>query len=412
MNLVKNSLSNLKNHKLRVFTTLIWIVIGITSVILVTSIGNGLRKEVADSVSKINPNKTSIQFEPHDYNMQDMSIFMNPFSNVDFEDLSFVEGVEKITSSNQDFLYTNTDSEAIYDKKNTYLSLSNDYKDLEINPVFGNNFTLDDEDRNVILISLQNATDLFGDPKNAIGKGITINNLNFEVIGVIDENSIKTKDNSDNNTSTFGYSDNYHLTSFIPMDAFKKLINQNSYQDEIYSLDLIVSDGFNISDVSQEIINRLYELHPQIDGSYTSFNDSENIDSLENMVSSINIFIALITFISMFVGGIGVMNIMYISVIERQREIGIRRAVGAKPKDILFQILSESIFITLLGGIIGIFIGFIGVNIISNYLPFNAIININSILYSVISIILTGIISGIIPAIKASKLNPINAIYK
>jgi len=126
------------------------------------------------------------------------------------------------------------------------------------------------------------------------------------------------------------------------------------------------------------------------------------------MVSTINKFVTLITAISMFVGGVGVMNIMYVSVMERQREIGIRRAIGAKPLDILIQFLVEAIFITILGGIIGIVIGFIVVN----YLPFKAIPNINSLLFASVTTVVTGTIFGIVPAIKASKLDPIKAIYK
>ena len=129
------------------------------------------------------------------------------------------------------------------------------------------------------------------------------------------------------------------------------------------------------------------------------------------MVSTINIFITLITAISMFVGGVGVMNIMYVSVMERQREIGIRSAIGAN-QDILIQFLAEAIFITILGGIIGIVIGFIVVNYASNYLPFKAIPNINSLLFASVTTVVTGTIFGIVPAIKASKLDPIKAIYK
>ena len=208
------------------------------------------------------------------------------------------------------------------------------------------------------------------------------------------------------------YGDMNYITSYMPSNAFNNLMNQFSYPQEIYSLDLVVSKGYDINEVSENVINKLYELHQDINGSYNIDDPTESTKELQSMISSINKFVTLITAISMFVGGVGVMNIMYVSVMERQREIGIRRAIGAKPLDILIQFLIEAIFITVLGGIIGIIIGFIVVNYASSYLPFEAIPNINSLLFASITTVITGTVFGIGPAIKASKLDPIKAIYK
>ena len=374
MSIIKSSLINLKGHKLRVFVTLLWIIMGITSSILVSSIGNGLKKEVTDSVSRVNPNKTRIYFESSDSNMANMETFLNPFKLEDIDELSFIEGVERIV------------------------------------PVFGRSFSYDDDNRKVIIITMQNAIDLFNAPEEALGKGITINNHIYEVIGVIDENSIRN--NAESNVDNMYYGDMNYIYSYMPSKAFNDLMNQFSYPQDIYSLDLVVSKGYDMYEVSNNVINKLYELHPDINGSYNIDDPTEATKELESMVSTINKFVTLITAISMFVGGVGVMNIMYVSVMERQREIGIRRAIGAKPLDILIQFLVEAIFITILGGIIGIVIGFIVVNYASNYLPFKAIPNINSLLFASVTTVVTGTIFGIVPAIKASKLDPIKAIYK
>lgn len=219
---------------------------------------------------------------------------------------------------------------------------------------------------------MQNAIDLFNAPEEALGKGITINNHIYEVIGVIDENSIRN--NAESNVDNMYYGDMNYIYSYMPSKTFNDLMNQFSYPQDIYSLDLVVSKGYDMYEVSNNVINKLYELHPDINGSYNIDDPTEATKELESMVSTINKFVTLITAISMFVGGVGVMNIMYVSVMERQREIGIRRAIGAKPLDILIQFLVEAIFITILGGIIGIVIGFIVVNYASNYLPFKAIL--------------------------------------
>lgn len=417
MGVIKSTLSNLKGHKLRVFVTMLWIIIGITSVILVSSVGNGLKQEVKYSVDKVNPNKTRINFEPTDSSMIDMSIFLKPFSKNDLETLSFIEGVERIEPSKDDFNYGSTYyDEAKFNKKSTYLEVSELKKDTYLNPIYGRSFSLEDENRNVVIITMQNALDLFNNPKDAIGKGITLptTNTTFEVIGIIDESSIINKNSDKNSTSinNLYYGDMMYITSYMPKKALDNLINQYSSPQEIYSLDLVVSKGYDVFDVSNNIINKLYELHPDINGSYSTPDPSQETQELENMISTINKFVTLITFISMFVGGVGVMNIMYVSVMERQREIGIRRAIGAKPRTIMLQFLLESIFITVCGGILGIIVGFIVVNYASNYLPFKAIPNINSLLFASITTVITGIVFGIIPAYKASKLDPIKAIYK
>ena len=408
MSVIKSSLINLKGHKLRVFITLIWIIIGITSSILVSSIGNGLKKEVIDSVSRVNPNKTRIYFESNDSNMINMESFLNPFKLEDIDELSFIDGVERISSSQDDFsIGSMYYGDAYFNKKTTYVDIKEFKTEDKLVPVYGRNFSYDDTNRKVIIITLQNAIDLFGKAENAIGKGITINNRIYEVIGIVDESSIKNDEESN-----MYYGDMNYITSYMPSNAFNNLMNQFSYPQEIYSLDLVVSKGYDINEVSENVINKLYELHQDINGSYNIDDPTESTKELQSMISSINKFVTLITAISMFVGGVGVMNIMYVSVMERQREIGIRRAIGAKPLDILIQFLIEAIFITVLGGIIGIIIGFIVVNYASSYLPFEAIPNINSLLFASITTVVTGTVFGIVPAIKASKLDPIKAIYK
>lgn len=421
MDIIKNALVNVKGHKLRVFVALVWIIIGITSVILISSIGNGLKDEVRKTITNVGPNKTNIYFESSDTSMNEFSIFLSPFTHSDIEELSFIEGVQKIGPSDSGIDDSSIYAfDAYFDKKMTYLDISPFKENSSPLTLYGRSFSLDDEERNVIMITTQNAIDLFGNPEDSVGRGITIGRYIFEVIGVLDDNSLMNEDESMDYNST--YADNESLeyydmpTSYLPKKAFEKLVKQYDYSTEIYSLDLVASKNYDVFEVANRVIERLYDLHPNIEGSYNtedlSYQAESQLYELESMTSGINKVVLIITVISLFVGGIGVMNVMYVSVIERQREIGIRRAIGAKPKTILFQFLIESTFITILGGILGIIIGLISTNYIANYLPFKAVPSINSILFASIITLLTGVIFGIVPAFKASRLDPIKAIYK
>lgn len=410
LTLIKNSLANLKGHKLRVAVALLWIIIGITSVIVVSSIGNGLEAEVKKSIDKVSANKTRIDFETNDYGAFDVSVFLKPFTQQDIETLSFLEGVDRIGPSKDGFDMGSTFSTDItFDKKNSSIEVSPVKKDSTVKAMMGRDFTLDDDNRNVVMLTMQNATDLFENPEDAIGNGVTISGGIYQVIGIVDDSSV-LEEEQQNGMFGGGYSG--WVTAYMPQKSFDNLMNQFSYPTEIYSLDLVVSKGYDVSEVAYRVIDKLHELHPDIEGSYTTPDPSQQDSELQYMTDNINKFVTIITFVAMFVGGIGVMNIMYVSVMERQREIGIRRAIGAKPIAILFQFLVEATFITVCGGILGMFVGAFATDYVSNYIGFKAIPSLNSFMYAILATISTGIIFGIIPAYKASKLDPIKAIYK
>lgn len=409
VNLIKNSLANLKGHKLRLFVAILWIIIGITSVVVVSSIGNGLEAEVKKSVSQISENKTYIYFETQDYGTFDVNAFLKPFAQKDIESLSFVEGVEKIGPSQDGYeMQANFYGEANFDKKITSIELAPNKDNLIIDTIYGRNFTLDDSNRRVIMITMQNATELFDNPKDAIGKGITLNGTTFEVIGVVDEGTV-TKIEDESTNPMYDY---FYVTAYAPQKAITNLNMQYNYPSDIYQLDLIATKGYDIYEVAYRVIDKLNKLHPDINGTYITPNPSDQANELEMMTSQINKFVNIIVVVAMIVGGIGVMNIMYVSVMERQREIGIRRAIGAKPITILFQFLVEATFITVCGGMLGIIVGYFTVGYVENFIGFAPIPTLTSYFYAVLTTILTGIVFGMIPAIKAAKLDPIKAIYK
>jgi putative ABC transport system permease protein len=428
INLIKNTLINLKGHTLRVIVALIWIIIGITSVVIVTSVGNGFQKQIEASLDFVNERKTYVYFQQSSDISEESSSFLQPFSNSDIETLSFIDGVEKITSDDGNYgtelyfqaNYLNKATDIIVRTQEVSHSNSSENEDntsesenntsnkepKKVTILEGRNISVSDEKTQVIVITKTNAIDLFGSEKNAIGKGINISGLNFEVIGVLDD-SIEEINND------ILFSEVNYDSALVPKYGFNSLkrLSFDPYTS-IYQLNITAKTGYDIFDVANRVIDKLNELHQGINGTYMMPDPKEKLQVLEDITNNVNKFVSIVTIISMCVGGIGVMNIMYVSVMERRKEIGIRRALGAKPRAILFQFIFEALLITITGGILGIISGFFSINYVAKRVGFQPIISLNTFAFAVITIVLTGVIFGLIPAYKAAKVDPIQAIYK
>jgi putative ABC transport system permease protein len=391
VNLIKTSIYSLKSHKLRVFLTMIGIIIGISSVIVILSIGNGLKVQVSKSAEDTSANKINISFQPE--NPQADLRLLEPFNKTDTFSLQKIDGVEKIESSKDMFSgFSFTSAQASYfDKKASILLES--YENKTLNLEYGREFGSNENFNNLIVLNNDTAKQLFDDPKTAIGHGITFNGLIYEVIGVLKKNS------------DFSMEGNF---SYISEQSKKQLISN----DAILSLDVYVKPNADKTSVFKNLKENLELSHPNIKGEYKLQDPQALTKAFESIIGGLTAFVALVTGISLFVGGIGVMNIMYVSVSERKREIGIRRAIGAKPKSILLQFLFEAILVTGIGGIIGILLGYLCGKLLGVFLPFKPILSSSSLFSATVTSVLVGIVFGIIPAYNASKLEPIKAIYK
>ena len=210
--------------------------------------------------------------------------------------------------------------------------------------------------------------------------------------------------------------DNQYYNELENCYAPKAALNQimGSYRDTstvgLTSINVTILPGYDVLQTAYKIADELREKNGDDNGNYFAFNDNSALNELQQLQNTISQVTSMLTVASLFLGGIGIMNIMYMSVAERKREIGIRRAIGAKPKNILSQFLIESIVITSLGGIVGIISGIIVSFVISDILPFKIVPTIESYIYAVGTSMLIGVVFGIIPAIKASRLDPIKAI--
>lgn len=413
--LLKNSLANLKGHKLRLAIAFIWIIIGITSVVFVSSMGNAMSSVFKQSFKNIAPRAAIIYFEPSDESYKTNQVLFDPFTNSDVQILSTLNGVEKITTSdkpiqNYPSMYPNTEvsSDIIYFNKTGFGNFASPANS-KYKLTKGRAITPADDGKRVIVIESNVVKDLFED-EDPLGKGVTIKGLTYEIVGVCDSESVYDPiDKKFKKRSGFDTSLPY---SIVPETAYNIISGKQIKNSSINNITVTVAEGFEIEEVTNTITSELLSLHPNILGEYKIQDRSTIQKSTEEMTKGIDKTVRILTIVSMIVGGVGIMNIMYVSVMERNKEIGIRRALGAKPRSILFQFLIESVFITTCGGILGILVGYAVTVYAKNLLPFRPIPSFNTFLYSFVAIVLTGIIFGLVPAYKASKVDPVKIIYK
>ena len=237
------------------------------------------------------------------------------------------------------------------------------------------------------------------EPKDIIGKAIDVDGQKFQVIGV------KKKINMDEMIM-----DGSIYSNTIPKKAFNDLAKSKP----INAIKLKTKTEADRMMVIEEANSLLKSYHPELVGNFEEDRTNETFrKQMEDMMQAIITGLLFITAISLLVGGIGVMNIMYVSVSERKREIGIRRAIGAKPSNILIQFLLEAAFITLIGGIIGVLLGSGIANLISALIPdVKAIVSPQMALMSAGISAAIGLFFGVIPAVNAAKMDPIKAIYQ
>ncbi|EQK44079.1 ftsX-like permease family protein [[Clostridium] bifermentans ATCC 638] len=406
MVIIKNALDNIKSNKLRVAVAMVWIVLGITSVVVVSSVGEGIEKQ--SKIAAMNPKfrTSTINFNPNYESNLDAS-FLEAFSNGDVDMIKSMPGIERATPKYGENIGGVITGGMMYTSIGEYAAEFKPVgKKTKLNVDFGRRFSLDDLDRKTVIIEENLAYQLFDlSPKNVIGEFVEIEDEYFEVVGII-----KSKETSSNDNPEEYYR---QPVCYVPEKALEELGNKNSFGSSITSIEILVANGYDIDETNFNVVEKLQEVKKdelgEI-GEYGLTGGNEESYEIRFFQDQINRFTNILSNVSLIIGGIGIMNIMYMSVSERQREIGIRRAIGAQPKDILIQFLIETIAITVLGGIVGIIIGTIAAGEVGAYFGMEAQASIKIYVKAIGVSILVGIVFGAIPATKASKLDPIKAI--
>ena len=397
----KSSLSTLKMNGRRTFLTMIGIIIGIAAVITILSLGNGFRKKTLDELAQDSKGRPSQMFHFNVSNMDADWSKLDPFDTNTLDGIRQIPGVDEVVTSSDDEDSVNYATLDFANKESkTYGTKYLDVTNQQI--LYGRNlydFDSKAAKRNVIIDDIV-ASDIFENPEKAIHQSIKIDGTSYMIVGVY-ATELTVKEIEDIQNYGFGGSDAPQV--IIPRGT-NKLLNPNTNVD--FSIKAFYKPDSNVSGISRKIADYLKENGSEKDnGTYEYFDMSEMMESIGQQVSMVTYFIGAVAGISLFIAGVGVMNMMYISVSERTKEIGIRRSLGATQNSIQWQFLLEGISITTLGGLIGYLFG-VGIAIIAgNFLPFKALIDVPTALISVSISVLIGISFSVFPARAAARKN-------
>lgn len=388
----KMSLSAMRSHRLRTFLTMLGIIIGIASVVSVVAIGNGSQAQVLSRIASMGTNTIEIKPGSGLGDRRAGRVRTLTASDADaLKNLSFVDSVTPTVRANVAVRYGN---EAVTAEVQ---GVGPDYFRVQGFEVAQGQL-FDDESvdtlEQVAVIDNNTLNDLFPDG-DVLGKVIFLGRLPVRIIAVTEAREM-----------AFGNSD--ALNVWLPYSTVNSRIYSQNYVNDIT---VRVSDEVSSTAAEQAIIN-LIKMRHGVEDFFTVNTDTVR-ENIEQTSSTMTLLISSIAFISLVVGGIGVMNIMLVSVTERTREIGIRMAVGARQTDILKQFLIEAVLVCLCGGALGIGLAYVvGLIISSTSSGLSMIYSTNSIIAAFICSTLIGVIFGFLPARNAAKLNPVDALSR
>ena len=399
-NLFKIALRALANNKLRAFLTMLGIIIGVASVIAMLAIGQGSKKSIQQQISEMGSNMIMIHpgAEMRGGVRQDPSA-MQTLKLENYEKLSEectnLSGISpNVSSSGQLVAGANNYPSSVSGVSMDYLTIR------QLTVEQGEMFTENDirTAAKVCVIGKTIVDNLFPDGSDPIGKVIRCNQIPFRVIGVLKSKGYNSMGMDQDDVVLAPYS-----------TVMKRLLAQ-TYLSGIFASALTEDMTDEAVDEITTILRREHKLKETDDDDFTIRTQQELSSMLNTTTDLMTTLLACIAGISLVVGGIGIMNIMYVSVTERTREIGLRMSVGARGVDILSQILIEAILISITGGLIGVIIGCGASFMIKTIAHWPVFIQPWSVLLSFLVCTVTGVFFGWYPAKKAADLDPIDAL--
>ena len=386
-------------NKMRSILTMLGIIIGVAAVIALVSIGNGVKQDIQNSISSLGSNLLMVMpGAPRTPGVRPSQGSMKSLKVSDYQAISKLDGVKAASP------YTANSYVTIYQSKNwttTVSGVSSNFQDV-------NNWTMAEgrfissknvENRERVAVVGQTVVKNLFAGEDPVGKEIRVKNIPFRVIGVLNSKGNGTMGNDQDDTI------------FIPYTTAMERVEGVDYLRMVY---VVASDDNGIDRLQSDIENLLRVRHSIKDTNLDDFNIQNMksiMETMEQTTGTLTLFLGAVAAISLIVGGIGIMNIMLVSVTERTREIGIRKALGATYFVIVTQFLIEAVVISLMGGLIGIALGIGASKLIGLASGMSTVISVPTIVLSFAFSMAIGLVFGIYPARKAAKLNPIDALH-
>ncbi|HUX47293.1 MAG TPA: ABC transporter permease [Desulfosporosinus sp.] len=396
---IRVSLRALRANKLRSALTMLGIIIGVAAVIAMVGIGNGATASITARIQGMGSNLLTINSaRSNSGGVRGGAGSSNTLSISDVDKIQVGTAVKAVAP------FTDNDFQVVLGSGNTSTQISGTTESYEViknvTLARGRYITKVDVDSNarVAVLGPTVVTNLMGDPNaNIIGKVIKIQNVPFQVIGVTTA------------TGSTGFQSSDDMITAPITTVQERLLGKKTLRSILVS----ASSADLMQEAQDEITADLHKTHKIQAGKADDFtvqNQADMLATMQGVTQTLTMLLGGIASISLLVGGIGIMNIMLVSVTERTREIGIRKAIGAKSRDILLQFLIEAVVLSILGGGIGIALGYGGSNLAGKALTLNTSISLTSVFLAFGFSAAIGVIFGVFPARKAAAMDPIDAL--
>ncbi len=389
---------SLMGNKMRSLLTMLGVIIGVGAVITMISIGRGAKADISDRIKSLGSNVLSIRPGSQQFGMRHFG--RGSMRTLKYEDAEMLEEKAEYLSSVAPEVRER--AQVKYGNKNNNVEIigtTPEYQRVQNSYVEKGSFFTESDvlyKEKVCVVGKTVVRDIF-EETDPIGKQLRLNNVAFRVVGVMQEKGSMGPWDMDNRI-------------FIPLSTAQKRLFGTDYVREI-SVEVRSKDDIEAAKAEiEKLMRRQHELAASKESDFNVGDQAEFLRTLEETGKSFTYLLAGIAAVSLIVGGIGIMNIMLVSVTERTREIGTRKAVGAKRRDILRQFLVESLVLSLIGGLFGIFMGIGGARLISRLAGWKTDVSFDAILLAFLFAACVGIFFGIYPARKAARLNPIEAL--
>ncbi|MDQ0493446.1 ABC transporter permease [Paenibacillus brasilensis] len=395
--IIRVSLNSLRTNMLRSLLTMLGIIIGVAAVITIVAIGKGSTATITSQINSMGNNLLMIYpYAPYDGSS---SMSFTQTKGISLEDIEALEQQKSVAEVAPSAM-TNADITWSRNKvsgqiEGTSLAFVHVRK---LSLAQGRSFTHYEVDKrlNVVVLGSDAARNIFGpDTSKAVGETIMIKQLPFKVVGVLT--------NSNSNMS------NSSQQVYIPITTGMERLGNMSIQQ----VNASATTEDKIDQARNEIRQTLrirHELKPSEGDDFQITTQTDILETVSGVDKVMNMLLIGVAAIALGVGGVGIMNIMLVSVTERTREIGIRKAIGAQRSDIMLQFLAESVFLSLMGGLVGVMAGLGGAKLLEKFVQMPIVYSMEPVLYSFLCCMGVGVLFGVYPARKASKLRPIDAL--